>query len=240
MLPTPNEAELPAKWDDSQRYLPLPRHRRNIILRLLKKLSFKTILDAGCAQHYLLEMITQKFPVKGYGCDLSHQIIAANQQRAPHCEFKQLDLEKSTWGNQQFDVVISSEVIEHIHDWQAAVKNLASMAKHYLLITVPGGRKRRVDEIVGHYRHFQGKELIAAIEAQGFTCERMIRHGFPMHSLYKRIINLIGPDDLYLSFHSGKQYSFFKKLLAHLLYFAFYVNHLFPIGDQLYILAKRK
>lgn len=240
MLPTPNEQELPIKWDDSQFYLPLPRHRRKLILHLLRRLQFKDVLDAGCAQHYLLDVITKQFKVKGYGCDISSKIIEANQIRAPHNEFKQVDLEKETWGNQQFDVVISSEVIEHIRDWESAVEHLAMMSKKYLLITVPGGQKRRVDEIVGHYRHFKGAELKNAIEKQGFTCLRLVRHGFPMHSLYKRMINRMAPEKLYLSFHSGKKYSFTKKLLAHGLYFAFYLNWLFPMGDQLYILAERK
>ena len=240
MLPMPNEQELPIKWDDSQFYLPLPRHRRNMIMHLLRSLTFKEVLDAGCAQHYLLDVITKKFRVKGYGCDISNKIIETNRARAPLCEFKQIDLEKETWENKQFDLVISSEVIEHIPDWEAAVKNISLMSKRYLLITVPGGKKRRVDEIVGHYRHFQGDELTTVIEKQGFTCLKIVRHGFPMHSLYKRIINRMAPEQLYMSFHSGKEYSFAKKILAHGLYFAFYLNWLFPLGDQLYILAERK
>lgn len=235
------DKESPIKWDDSQYYLPLPRHRRKIILSMISQLQFADCLDAGCAQHYLLEAITGQTQAKGYGCDLSAQIIAANQARLPHCDFAVVDIEQTTWPQQkQFELVICSEVIEHILNWQSAVKNLTAMSNRFLLITVPSGKLKKTDEIVGHHRHFHGDELIAEIERNGFHCTRVQRHGFPIHSSYKWLINSLQPDKLYRSFHSGKKYSFFKKCFAKILYGLFFVDYLFSSGNQLYILAERK
>lgn len=233
--------EIASQWDHAHRYSPAPRHRRKIILRLLKKLSFSDCLDAGCAQPYLLQEIAKKFNVLGYGCDISTQVVKANKQKMPQCDFQVLDLEKECWPNQkQFDLVISSEVIEHIDDWQSAIRNISAMAKRYVLITVPAGRVRTIDKKVGHFRHFEGNELIATLNTQGFRCLRFLRHGFPMHSLYKRLINCIAPNHVYESFQGGKEYSFLQKLFSQFIYILFYVNYLFSDGDQVIVLAERR
>ena len=99
---------------------------------------------------------------------------------------------------------------------------------------------RAIDKRVGHFRHFEGSELIEALQEQGFHCLRFIRHGFPMHSLYKRLINNIAPEKVYESFQGGKDYSFLQKLLSQILYVSFYINYLFSKGDQVIILAERK
>lgn len=228
-------------WDQAHLYSPAPRHRRRIILDLLKKLSFENCLDAGCAQAYLLNEIVHRFPTKGYGCDFSTQVIHSNRLRFPECEFAVVDLENGTWpDNKCFDLVVCSEVIEHIEDWQRAVSHIASMAKRYLVLTVPRGNVRKIDKIVGHHRHFEGEELRLHLKQHGFECLRIIRHGFPVHSFYKRAINFLAPEKIYDLFQGKKDYSFFQKCLSHVIYVAFYLNYLFSSGGQLFILAERQ
>lgn len=232
--------EIAAKWDDPHHYSPAPRHRRRLILSMIKKLHFNECLDAGCAQPYLLEAVLNQFQVKGYGCDMSTQVIDDNKKRMPHCEFTVLNLEKEKWlDEKQFDLVISSEVIEHIVDWKSALKNLSDMTKKYLLITVPSGKIRPIDKKVGHYQHFAGEELVKEIEKHGLSCRRIVRHGFPIHSLYKRLINNIAPDKIYNSFHNGEKYSFSQKIISQIIYKLFFLNYLFFSGSQLFILAER-
>src|SRR5205085_2484617 len=62
-------------WLNAHRYTPAPRHRRRLIMNLLKGLEFRDCLDAGCAQRFLLEDIVERFGVEGFGCDISDEII---------------------------------------------------------------------------------------------------------------------------------------------------------------------
>lgn len=234
-----NYLEQPLKDEASQFYLPLPRHRRRIIFNLIKPLKFDNYVDVGCAQGDLIDALAKRFQVKGYGCDISEEVVNASQQKLTQAEFRVLNISEETWPNKQFDLVVCSEVLEHIIKWEDAVKNLTSMTKRYLLITVPGGKLRKTDKMVGHYRHFQGDELIAVLNKNAFTPIKVIRHGFPVHSIYKWLINLLMPEKLYHSFHHKKQYSVFKKMIAHLLYGLFFINYFFTSGSQLYILAER-
>lgn len=234
-----NAANVVADWDDAHRYTPAPRHRRRLILKMIAGLDFGDCLDAGCAQPFLLQAILQRHPVAGFGCDISDEVMERNRQLIPGAEFRVLDLAQQTWPDgRQFDLVVSSEVLEHIEDWEAAVANLVRMTRKHLLITVPSGPVRLMDRLVGHHRHFAGPELIAALEKNDCTIRRVRYWGFPMHSLYKAMLSKLSPARLYSAFSGGSRYGLGKRLLSHLLYFLFFVNDLGNSGAQLFVYAQ--
>ena len=233
-----NEKNVVAHWDDAHRYTPAPRHRRRLLLRMIADLNIKDCLDAGCAQPYLLQEVVRRFEVAGFGCDISDEVMAANQQQLPNCQFMALDLSREVWpGGRQFDLVVCSEVLEHIPEWRLALSNLVRMSRQYLLITVPGGRIRPMDRMVGHCQHFQGPELVSALRDNGCSVMQVRRWGFPLHSLYKVLISQVAPEKLYNSF-SGVRYSLFQRALSHALYLLFYLNDFSNAGDQLIVLAR--
>ena len=226
------------EWDDAHRYTPAPRHRRRMMLRIIADLDVRDCLDAGCAQLYLLQEVVRRHGIVGYGCDISDQVIAKNQRLAPDCNFLTMDLSRETWPQgRQFDLVICSEVLEHIPDWRSALSNLVRMSRKYLLITVPGGKIRPIDRMVGHNYHFQGPELASELQELGCEIVQLRRWGFPIHSLYKILINKLSPEKLYGSF-SETHYRFFRRLFSHTLYMLFYLNELSNSGDQLILLAR--
>ena len=69
----------------------------------------------------------------------------------PHCDFEAIDLAREGWpGDRTFDLVVCSETLEHIADWRDALANLTAMTEPLLLITVPTGKVRPVDRLMGH------------------------------------------------------------------------------------------
>lgn len=228
-----------AQWDDAHRYTPAPRHRRRMMSRIIVDLDFQDCLDAGCAQLYFLQEVVRRHGVVGYGCDISDEVIANNQRLAPDCNFLTLDLSRETWPQgRQFDLVVCSEVLEHIPDWRSALSNLVRMSRRYLLITVPSGKIRTIDRMVGHHYHFQGPELTSELQVLGCEVVHVRKWGFPMHSLYKILINKLSPEKLYESF-SDTRYGFFRRLFSHALYMLFYLNEFSNSGDQLILLARK-
>lgn len=227
-----------ASWDDAHRYSPAPRHRRRLIARWIRRLRFADCLDAGCAQPYLLENLHRR-GIAAFGCDISEEVIRRNRTRFPDARFEQFDLVRQTWpGGRRFDLVVCSEVLEHVEDWESALANLASMCRRHLLLTVPGGQIRPIDRHIGHLRHFEGAELAAALGRHGLEAIRFRRWGWPVHSAYKRAINGIMPDQVYRTF-GEKRYGFTEKLISQIIHVAFYANDLFPWGTQLLILSRR-
>lgn len=232
------EGNYVASWDDAHRYSPAPRHRRRLITEWIRRLRFADCLDAGCAQPYLLEMMRRR-QIAVHGCDISDEVIRQNRAHFPYARFEQMDLVRQVWpGGRRFDLVVCSEVLEHVESWEAALANLTKMCRRHLLITVPGGKIRPIDRHIGHLRHFSGTELSRALQAQGLKVIRLRRWGWPMHSIYKRAINDVMPGKVYRSF-GEKRYGFAKKLFSQIISIAFYVNDFFPWGTQLLILARR-
>jgi hypothetical protein len=235
-----NAKNVVAAWDHAHRYTPAPRHRRRLILQWLSGLRFADCLDAGCAQPYLLHEIVRRFGVQGYGCDISDQVVAGNDADPLGCRFAEVDLTKGGWpGGRRFDLVVSSEVLEHIPDWPRALDNLVAMTGRYLLLTVPSGPIRLMDRMVGHHQHFDGPELAAAVRERGLEILRQRKWGFPMHSLYKAAISKLSPDRLYQSFSGGGEYSAAQKLVSHALWLSFFANAPFDRGAQYLLLAER-
>lgn len=226
------------QWNDVHHYSPAPRHRRRLILKIINKLSFDSILDVGCAQPYLLNMINKENR-KFFGCDISEKVITENRDTFSDINFEVLDISKEIYqGNRTFDLLVCSEVLEHIENWEIAIKNLSTMTKKYLLITVPKGKVHGIDKIVGHVRHFEGNELICELGKNGFKILSLKYWGFPIHWLYKYAINSIAKDKIYDYFAVSK-YGLIKKLFSIILYCLFFLNDFFNSGNQLIVLGEK-
>ncbi|MBI2588234.1 class I SAM-dependent methyltransferase [Candidatus Berkelbacteria bacterium] len=224
-------------WNDAQLYNPATRHRRRIILNWLKPLQFKTVLEVGCGQGYLLDQICDCFSVQCTGTDIAKSTILDNQKRNSRHHFAVLDIEKDILPN-RFDLVIASEVIEHINDYQRAITNMTKMANRYILITVPCSKVFPIDKMVGHFRHYQPADLISELEKNGFQTLKWAKWGFPFHTIYKHLINLGGSKKMHKTF-TIKPYGLGQKLIAYLIYPLFFFN-LNSLGYQLFVLAEKR
>jgi len=228
-----------SEWEDAHLYSPSPRHRRRIISGIISKLEFDSCLDAGCAQPYLL-MVLKDQKRNFFGCDISNKVIAVNKKLFPEAGFEEVDISKGVYpGNKKFDLVLSSEVLEHIEDWRSAVKNLATMSKKFLLITVPCGKTLNIDRMIGHLRHYKQDELKTELEKNGCRVILYRHWGFPFHTIYRYLINSGAYyKKIYKNFGSSR-YGAMQKIISQILYYLFYVNDLFSFGEQLFIVAEK-
>ncbi len=226
-------------WEDSHKYSPAPRHRRRLILKMIKNLDFSSIMDVGCAQPFLLEYFNNKGK-KLYGCDISSGVIKRNKEYFKEAQFEELDISKEKYKSQDFfDLIVCSEVLEHIDDWKSAVRNLSEMTKKYLIITVPCGKVHKIDKMMGHVRHFSDDKLINEIEKNNFKIIKNRKWGFPFHTIYKYAINFLNPEKMYNDY-TLIQYNHFQIFISNIIYFLFFINDIFLSGSQLLILAEKK
>jgi SAM-dependent methyltransferase len=233
------ERNVVARWDDAHRWSPAPRHRRRLIVRALREAGATEVLDAGCGQPFLLAALRERLALPCYGCDVSDAVVRDPAWAGVADELRVVDLERETWpAGRTFDAVVCSEVLEHVGDWPAALHNLAAMARRHLLITVPGGRRRPMDAIVGHLRHFTVPQVEAALRAEGLSVVWARRWGWPLHTLYRWAISRMGAQRMYDAFGT-ERYSRGQIALSNALYAAFFVNDAFARGDQILVLARR-
>lgn len=229
-------------WEDSHRFGPAPRWRRRMLRSILQGLSISSVLDAGCAQPFLLLSLQKKIKnLHLAGCDYSRPVIERNKSLYPDIDFFECNLSDEKLIKQQsqtFDCVVCSEVLEHVPDYSIAISNLCKFSSKYVLVTVPAGEIRPIDRNVGHLRHFTKEMLISEFSKFGFDMEYISYKGFPFHSLYRRLINLGGGTAISEKY-SSSCYGFGQKIVANLVYFLFWSN-VWPCGSQLIALAKKK
>ena len=81
-----------------------------------------------------------------------------------------------------FDVVITSEVLEHIHDDVAALRRWSERSRRWLLLSVPMNPRRFAasDEYAGHYRRYSAATLTTRLVEGGWEPRALAAYGFPL------------------------------------------------------------
>jgi len=234
---------------------PASFHRRRAVRKLLLELAPRAlhVLDAGCGRGELLLELSRALPgARLSGADVSSESRNSAQALCPAAEIFSLDLEASDFDNAQrerlgrYDVVICSEVLEHLDDDALALARLRELlaASGLLVVTVPGGARSRFDELIGHRRHYSRRSLRALLESGGFTVEELWAWGFPFHNAYRSAVRLASrfafrpgrepPAGLGQGFLS-RAYRLFGRALKPL----YYANRRYW-GEQLIAVARRR
>ena len=144
-----------------------------------KQLDKVSVLDVGCGVG-TLSLFLGAEGAKVVGVDISPQAVqiakaagvAANLGRV---KFEQGELQK---GKQNYDLVVCSEIIEHVPDQNDFLKKIYSNLKSdgKLVLTTPSrknvlyrlGFYKGFDAKVGHLRRYTENELQALLEKHGF------------------------------------------------------------------------
>lgn len=120
--------------------LKLERCIRILEAVLSLRLNRPAILDLGCGSGWLSNVLGHVGPTTGV--DLSGAAVETASENYPHARFLQADLTRWSGGAEQYDLVVSQEVIEHMED-QAAYLRLAHRMLGdggFLILTTPNAR----------------------------------------------------------------------------------------------------
>lgn len=154
------------------------------ILKIINKYvtSSKKILDIGCGAGTLCLYLAQKNN-RVLGIDISEKAIESAKKsakflRLENVEFKKCDFPEDV-PKEMFDVVIFTEVIEHIREDDKALKKIFSLLQPdgIAIITTPSsnaplyklGLAKEFDQRVGHLRRYTVESLGQKAENTGFT-----------------------------------------------------------------------
>ncbi len=231
-------------WDTLSDFIKLhpgARHRRRLVLALLKPLQFSSVLDVGCGPADLLREL-RRARGDGFsytGADIGEPIVRQNQIVFPLDTFLSLDIQNAALP-QQYDLLLCCEVIEHLAKQKEAIGNLLRMTKPggHLLVTVPTGKRFATEEYFGHLHHPTLAELQSWGEAHGARLERAWVWGWPWYLLLKYATNLNAQKSL-AAFAEG-QYSWPKKAFCEVLYYLNFLNlRNAPWGCQIFALFSR-
>jgi|SRR3989344_731336 len=119
-----------------QRFLIDNFYRR--LLQTIKPIRARKILDVGCGEGFTLVKIKQARIGEIYeGIDNSSAALKLGKKLYPKLNINKGDIYNLPYNDASFDLVICTEVLEHLEHPEKAVKELARVAKKYIVISVP-------------------------------------------------------------------------------------------------------
>ena len=180
---------------------PAQQMRHKLSLNRIRSVGSEValLLDIGSGQGDFLAMVAQSGGVRRcVGFELSEVGVGISRAKVPTATFHQVDLfappaEVSCLENQA-DVVVCSEVIEHVDDPVGFCHRIRSYLNPggQLLVTVPGGPMSAFDHFIGHRSHYDRTSIARVLDAAGFKVEAVKLAGFPFFNLYRLVIILLG------------------------------------------------
>jgi SAM-dependent methyltransferase len=112
-------------------------HQR--ILTLLSYAKPKSVLDAGCGEGFTLAQLQDALTdTTLVGVDFSRMALSwAKKQETTRAGLGISDIHRLPFADDQFDLVMSLEVLEHLPRSEDGLQELLRVSKDYVLVSVP-------------------------------------------------------------------------------------------------------
>lgn len=168
-----------------------PRHElreRLLVDLLLSGRPGRGVLNAGAGQGTM----SSRLEALGFdvtSVDSSPSAVAVLRNRVAG-QVLGADVTALPFRDAHFDAAVLGEVLEHVEDDRAALREVARVVRPggLVVISVPANPKLygRSDEWAGHVRRYARRDLLEACAAGGLRVERCLGWGFPVSRLYHR------------------------------------------------------
>lgn len=174
-------------------WVPAPRYllRRQRIMRQLRDIDPCEVIEIGAGAGMLL----QELSARGFRCEAlesspqARELIGViNAQSGHHVGVHESP--DPAWKG-RFPLVMAFEVLEHIEDDAAAMRQWASWLAPggTMLLSVPAHPRlwSAADEWAGHYRRYRKSDLVKVVADAGLRIEHVECFGFPLGNLTEQM-----------------------------------------------------
>ena len=182
-------------------WVPAPRYllRRDLVVRRARELPRGNVLEMGCGAGSLLADLH----ALGYRCTALETSAEARRLAGrmladlPDITVHATPLPE--W-RERFDLLLAFEVLEHIDDDGAALREWATFVRPggRFLLSVPAHASRWTasDTWAGHFRRYDRAHFVALAERCGLRVERCDNYGFPLANIVEPLKALVAARDL--------------------------------------------
>lgn len=215
-------------------------YRADFILKMIKDLGIKNIVDVGCGSGQLIQKISKN--IQGLsltGFDVSQKIIDINKDNYKDAAFHCLNLNEDVVIDKKFEMVICCEVIEHLRNWEKSIETLSKLAVSggYVLITTQEGKIYKHHEALGHLKHFDKKEIEEQLKKNGMKIIESFYAGWPFMNL-KNILAHIFYNNIENSLLKSNKHGILNRIIFNIFGFLYKISSK-KSGPQIFVLSKK-
>ncbi len=229
-------------WRDAAAQGPGFRSRYATLLRLMGRHGAAgRFLELGAGTGAFLPIVQARFPwLEVSGHDASEVALEGLRTRDLVDVYggelgEDLDLGRA------FDVIVCSEVLEHIEEHDAAmdaiVRHLRPGGRAYLSVPLRQDLWTQVDDFVGHVRRYHHGELGGMCRARGLDLLADMSTGFPIYNAYYRALGRKSPQETARSARRSPLAAAVSGVLARVLTAETRVST--PFGARGFVVARK-
>lgn len=110
----------------------------NTAVASIKHLNIDSVLDVGCGEGFTLARFKKEKIGKVYeGIEADDVAIELSKKLYPSLNIKKGDIYTLPYKSNFFDLVVCTEVLEHLDEPRKAYKELIRVSRKYILLSVP-------------------------------------------------------------------------------------------------------
>lgn len=133
---------------------------------LYARSAAEQVLEVGCGEGELLAALRRRHAARFVGTDLSPAILDVARARQPALPLAAQSATALAFPARSFDLVIACEVLEHLPDPLAGLRELARVSRRHVIVSVPhepvwrllnlarGAYVRALGNTPGHIQHW--------------------------------------------------------------------------------------
>jgi ubiquinone/menaquinone biosynthesis C-methylase UbiE len=116
----------------------LINHFYSSLISLVRPLYPKTVLDAGCGEGFTMDKLSKNnIGEKIEGVEYSKEAISLGRKLFPNLTYKEGSIYNMPYKDNFFDLVVCTEVLEHVTEPTKVLKEVIRVSKKYVLLSVP-------------------------------------------------------------------------------------------------------
>jgi SAM-dependent methyltransferase len=184
-----------SEFDESAATNPAQHYRHRLLIRAVRGLRPRRLVDIGSGQGDLLVRMRRSLPnIALFGLELSVTGVQKTLSKVAVADVRCINLldpdAATRISDVRADVAVCSEVLEHLDDPRTFLEAASAALKPgaTLIVTVPGGPLSEFDRMIGHRRHYTPDALSLLLQSAGFVVSRVDRAGFPFFNLYRLVV----------------------------------------------------